>query len=377
MFESIVYKNAPGSGPLIDIGALAEGLIFCGRIVVVGSTATLKDLLARVPPFVLLSLMQEGRIEVRYLRDQTGVSTTQMTNGRPLHDLMRFSSPDHTIEKVGPQAFKAAAGSTDQARLGASKFTRLLCPFDHADFDQVAVLQTLSDAMSTEASVRALIRVAAPEYKVPEDLRFRIERQSQDFYVDTNVDFVSLNESYHRVVPAVHSSMNEAYVLAVLQDAYEATYFAATLDSEIAVAPIERVVQAQAVEAIVRRRTHSEAQVNSFVELTLADARAIREAVNSGAVPFASIVKLLDSADKFRDWLRKQPAEVNLLRAYYQETIKDSWAERLPAKSARWGIFHRGWPCRRCNWRWWLRQQAKITCTFLSVKVIHFCGMIL
>jgi hypothetical protein len=30
---------------------------------------------------------------------------------------------------------------------------------------------------------------------------------------------------------------------------------------------------------------------------------------------------------------------VDLLRAYYQETIKDSWAERLPAKSARWGIF--------------------------------------
>jgi hypothetical protein len=24
-----------------------------------------------------------------------------------------------------------------------------------------------------------------------------------------------------------------------------------------------------------------------------------------------------------------------------------------------------------------IRQQAKITCTFLSVKVIHFCGMIL
>jgi hypothetical protein len=262
-----------------------------------------------------------------------------MTNGRSLHDLMRFSSPDHTIEKVGPQAFKAAAGSTGQARLGASKFTRLLCPFDHADFDQVAVLQALSDAMSTEASVRALIRVAAPEYKVPEDLRFRIERQNQGFYVDTNVDFVSLNESYHKVVPAAHSSMNEAYVLAMLQGAYEATYFAATLDSEIAVAPIERVVQAQAVEAIVRRRTHSEAQINSFVELTLADTRAIREAVNSGAVPFASIVKLLDSTDKFRDWLRKQPAEVDLLRAYYQETIKDSWAERLPAKSARWGIF--------------------------------------
>jgi hypothetical protein len=58
MFESIVYKNAPGPGPLIDIGALAEGLIFYGRVVVVGNTATLKGLLARVPPFVLLSLMR-------------------------------------------------------------------------------------------------------------------------------------------------------------------------------------------------------------------------------------------------------------------------------------------------------------------------------
>ena len=71
----------------------------------------------------------------------------------------------------------------------------------------------------------------------------------------------------------------------------------------------------------------------------LDDGHAIREAVNSGAVSFAAVLKLLDSADKFRNWLHQQPPDANLVRAYYQETIKDSWAEKLPAKSTRWSIF--------------------------------------
>jgi hypothetical protein len=71
----------------------------------------------------------------------------------------------------------------------------------------------------------------------------------------------------------------------------------------------------------------------------LADGRAIREAVNSGAVPFVSVIRLLESADKFRHWLQQQPVDASLVRAYYQETIKDSWADKLPTKSVRWGVF--------------------------------------
>lgn len=339
MFESIIYKNAIGHGPLIDIGALAEGLIFYDRVAIVGNSGTLKDILGRVQPFILLSLLRDGRIEFHYLSDQTGVSTTPTSNGRSRHDLICISSPEHTIEKVGKQSFKDAAGNTGQARVGASQFTRLLRPFDHAGFDQRAVLESLSDNISTEASVESLIRIAAPDYKHSEALRFKIERQNEGFYVDTNIDFAKLNESYHKVVSAEHSTVTEAYILALLQGAYQATYYAGTLNSEIAVAPIEQVIQAKAVEAIVRRHTQSKNQIERFADLTLADAHAISEAVNSGAVSFASVVKLLDSADKFRHWLREQPADAALLRAYYQEAIKDSWAEKLPTKSARWGVF--------------------------------------
>lgn len=339
MFESIIYKNAIGPGPLIDIGALAEGLIFYGRVAIVGNSGTLKDILGRIPPFILLSLLRDGRIEFHYLDDQTGVSTTPTSDGRSHHDLVCFSSPDHTIEKVGARSFKDAAGNTGQARVGASQFAKLLRPLNHAGFDQRSILKAFLDNTSTEASVESLIRIAAPDYKNSEVLRFRIEPLNEGFYVDTNIDFVRLNQSYHQIVPAAHSTVTEAYILALLQGAYEATYFAGALNSEIAVAPIEKAVQAKMVEAIVHRHTQSKIQIESFIDLTLTDAHTIREAVNSGAVPFASVVKLLDSADKFRHWLREQPADAALLRAYYQETIKDSWAEKLPTKSARWSVF--------------------------------------
>ncbi|MDQ8023892.1 MAG: hypothetical protein REI94_18780 [Moraxellaceae bacterium] len=339
MFESITFKNTVGPGPLLDIGAIAEALLFYGRVSIVGNSATLKALLSGIPPFVALGLLRDKRLEFHYLADQAAISSAPTTAGRTLHDLMRFSSPQHTIEKVGPEVFRAAAGNTGQARVGSSQFTQLLRSLSHEGFDQRAMLASLMDRSATERSVNALLSLVAPGYTTGEPLRFRIEKQSQGFFVDTNLDFDELNSIYRRTVPPEHSSLSEAYLLALMQGAYEATYYAATLGSEVAVAPIERVVQAATVEAVVQRRAKSEGEIGRFVDLTMRDARAIREAVNSGRVSFAQVVRLLDSADKFRHWLQQQPVDAELVRNYYQAIVQDSWADKLPGKSARWAVF--------------------------------------
>ena len=339
MFKAITYKNTIGPGPLIDIGALAEGLLFYERVAIVGNSGTVNDLLSRIPPFVLLSLLRDGRLEFHYLGDQVGVSTTPLDNGKYLYSLISFSSPDHTIEKVGSKIFKNAAGGTSQARIGANQFSRLLRPIDHSAFDQMSVLQALADDCATEQSVLSLIREVVPAFSISSETYFKIERERDGFYVDTNLDFDALNKIYHRVVSPAHSSLSEAYFLALIQGAYEATYFAAKLDTEVAVHPIEKVVQAKAVEAVALRYSKSQTQIDGFADLTLSCSYAIREAINSGRVPFSYVIELLDSADKFRHWLHGQPPDSNLLRAYYQETVKESWVEKLPAKSTRWSIF--------------------------------------
>lgn len=339
MFSSIIFKNSVGPGPLIDIGAIAEALLFYGKVSIVGNSATLKALLSSIPPFVVLTLLKDKRLEFHYLSEQAGISSTTTSAGRSLHDLIRFSSPQHTIEKVGPEVFRKAAGNTGQARVGASQFTNLLRPLSHDGFDQGSVLAALTDHSATERSVTELLTLAAPGYATSEPLRFRIERKSQGFFVDTNIDFQKVNEIYLKTVPVEHSTLSEAYLLALMQGAYEATYFAAKLDSEIAVAPIERVIQSAVVDAMVQRRAKSELEISSFVALTMSDARTIREAINSGVVSFAQVLKLLDSADRFRHWLQEQPIESALIQNYYTAIVKNSWAEKLPGKSVRWALF--------------------------------------
>ena len=339
MFDSITFKNAVGPGPLLDIGAIAEALLFYGRVSIVGNSATLKALLSGIPPFVVLGLLRDKRLEFHYLADQAGVSSMPTATGRHLHDLIRFSSPQHKIERVGPETFRAAAGNTGQARVGSSQFTLLLQPLDHGGFDQKAVLDSLMDNHATERSVSSLLSLAVPGYSTDEPLRFRIEQQNRGFFVDTNLDFGEINAIYHKTVSPKHSTLTEAYLLALMQGAYEATYYAATLNTEVAVAPIERVIQAAAVEAVVRRRTQSEQEISRFIDLTMNDARTIREAVNSGRVSFTRVVELLESADKFRYWLQQQPVDAELVRTYYQAVIRGSWADKLPGKSARWAVF--------------------------------------
>lgn len=339
MFDAIIFKNAIGPGPLIDVGALAEALIFYGRVGIVGNTGTIRDLLSRVPPFVILSLLRDCRLEFHYLADQIGVSTTPFTDGIERHSLVRFSSPDHTIETATRKAFLEAAGNSSQAKLGASRFTKLLSNLDHAQFDQESVLLALSDHSATAASVELLLREVVPSFSRPPDLRFSLHRESQGFRVDTNIDFAQVNQIYHQRVPASHSSITAAYLLALMQGAYEATYLAAKLNAEVAVHPVERAVHAKTIDAVVARYLHSSAQIESFSNLTLTDSYSIREAVNTGKVGFSEVLRLLDSADKFREWLRGQPPTEDLVRIYYRAVVKESWAEKLPARVTRWGIF--------------------------------------
>lgn len=339
MFDAIIFKNRVGPGFLIDIGALAEALIFYGRVGIVGNTATIRDLLSRVPPFVTLSLLRDGRLEFHYLADQIGVSTTPFADGIQRHSLVRFSSPDHTIETSARTAFLEAAGKTSQAKLGASRFTNLLSNLDHSQFDQESVLLALSDHSASAASVDFLLREVVPTFSRPPDLRFSLHRESQGFIVDTNIDFAQVNKIYHQRVPESHSSITAAYLVALMQGAYEATYFAAKLNAEIAVHPVERAVQAKTIDAVVARHLHNSAQIENFSNLTLSSTHSIREAVNTGKVSFAQVLRLLDSADKFREWLRGQSPNEDIVRSYYRAVVKESWAEKLPARVTRWGIF--------------------------------------
>jgi hypothetical protein len=223
--------------------------------------------------------------------------------------------------------------------LASRQFAKVVQPIDHDLFDQRAVLSTFENFALIEPVVSSIIHAVAPQYKQPDGVRFRVEREDQGFIVNTNINFPNLNTEYHHSVPKEHSSISPAYLLSLFQSTQEELYFAARLDSEVAVSFLSREIHSQTLNSVLNRRFESEKQIKVFGDLTLESGHAIREFVNSGKVPFADVVRLLDKADKFRAWLEKQPPDASLVKNYYRAIIENSWVEKLPVKTTRWGIF--------------------------------------
>lgn len=335
MFGAIVLAPTTLPGPALDLGFLAECLVFYRRVIVVGNALQLKALLAGAGPANTLHLLQSKALEFWFTETQLGVMSSN--EGRR-HGFVRFSSPDHTIESDVIPAFAAAAGP-DAIGRRADEFGALVRAYRYDQFDDPTLMRAVADSRFVERATSAIISAVAPRYLLTATPRFRPAFVDGGLEVGTNIDFSRLNAEYHQRVSKEHSSLSIAYLLAQIQGAEAALAIAAGESAELAEDPVRTRVHELRLSEIISRGQHSRRNVDAFLEVTVEDARAIREAVNSEKVSFSDIVTLADRAERFKSWLDGRPEPADLIREYYRATVANTWADRLPTRIARWAVF--------------------------------------
>lgn len=338
MFDAITFKAGAGFGPPIDLGSLAEALIFYGRVNIVATPVTVDFLLRRIHPRIFLGLIRSGRIALHYQHELMGVTSRETIEGQVLHDLGRVSH-DEPAEDHLEKLYRKVAGSSSTAKLDASKFVQTTSIFDVAAFDHRELRNSLADVSTTERAVRHVLSVCAPEFQLPEPLQFRYVEREGFFAIETNLDFTRLNDVYHRRVSPKHSSMSVADILARLQGMNEALHISATFESDLATSTFESALLQKTIPSVLAGRQHHSEEIDHFFAETLPYPHALREAVNIGKIPFSEVVKLLESADKFRDWVQGKPYDARLLSEYIAAISAESKLDKAPTRVARMLIF--------------------------------------
>lgn len=338
MLDRILFKNSGSPDQVIDVGALAESLIFYGKVRVLGDAGVVQYLVRKIPPLILVDLIESGRIEFYYLHETLGVSTQKTYMGE-VHELVKFSLADVSYEDKAMQVFRQEARSP-QARLAGYKFGRIINKFEHNSFSQESVIRALADSSSTDSSVNTMIRNLSPGYEQSESLRFKINlKHDNTFTVETNIDFKKVNLLYRLGIPSNHSVLTSAFIVSQLQSAYTSAFYGAAFNSEVSTNALESALGLHALDGVLNRNAVGSRNLGQFLELTLENTYAIREAVNTGRVSFYEVLTLLNNADKFRHWVAGVPDEKDLKRAYYEEVVKGSKFEKLPVKTSRWACF--------------------------------------
>jgi hypothetical protein len=351
MFEAICIRRkqnylSPIFDEPIDVGFLAEALLFYQKVYLIADQGMLKALILKSQPDVLLSFLESGFLEIFYLENNTGVYTEDSGTPYERHLPTLFSIPDYAWQKHAPKLFSEAIGcSVKGGRRYSKQFSKYVKPLSFDDSVRFETLEDISNGNYIRDAVAHFLKYQAPEYQLPNPLIFNIDRveianYSDRFAVETNIDFGKANKSYHKHISPKHSSLSVAYLLSNLIEARGNWHFSSRFSSEVATDPVSSVIFSLKFNDLLAARKNSEEQISAFQDFIFDDARSISEVINSGERDFNDLWKLISEAAKFKHWLKDQQPNKQLVKEYFREVTKASWVDRLPSKSMRWTIFN-------------------------------------
>ncbi len=342
MFESIIIRNKrnPDTDKPIDLGFLAEALIFYQSVKVIADKAILKQLIHECGHEILLELIENGYLTIQYLDNGLAIQTQNTNTPNELHHPIVYSLPKLALDIVAPELFIEYTGKSGKGRRISQRFLRNVSSlsFDpHYLPDEVLI--DYSDSNYVEQSIIHLVKNYTPEYPNPEKIKFRLYRDGKSLSVNTNIDFVMLNKFYHLRIPPEHSSISPAYLLSHLFNLRGDIYFCTTFKSEITTDPINTGIFNLKYADLLQRQKISEDALRLFQNFLFEDAKAVCAAINRGERTFKDLLELISKAKKFQKWLAGKEPDSNLLKEYYKEVTAGSWVDKLPAKTARWSLF--------------------------------------
>ena len=340
MFEaiSLTTQNKLDAKSPIDIGTLVECMLFYERTTVIANQSILAQLVLYFGVERLLILIQEKLLNIVYTESGIGI-ITRTENNTQFHDMGEFSSPQHAYQDELRKICINATGKSGKGRRLAQKIQDKIHVTKHDHIILEGARKSILDQDYVNSAARIVIRELVPEINDVSGISFHTEKTPNGIVVATNINFVALNELYHRRVPPEHSSLNTASILVHLLEVEKELYFASSNLSELASSDLSAKLAEQKIDYVLARSAKSSEDLNHFKGFVFNDAKAIREAINSNCVNLDELIAVLQKSAKFKKWIVGRGPDADLVKSYYEEVTRKTIADKLPGKSVRWGVF--------------------------------------
>lgn len=343
MFNKVCIRplNDPLYATQIDIGELIESLIFYKKVILPLNYSALKDLVLQLGYETLVQLIQEGYLQIEYMPNQVGVVTN--TRGiTQMHGPLIFSSPKQVLQNATVTIMQEITGKDGKGRRQGNRLTEIIAEAEVP----LSILDSIkSDFVNKEyvsQVIKASISHECPSYPNLENLSYELEKVNDQYVAHSNINFGIANGIYHKTISPKHSSITHGHLLNKLTNQKLNFHLASKHESEIRVGKLDSDVMKINFTDLIKKSVKSQANISSFADFTLDNGNAIRESVLSGQKNVAEFLPLIKKADKFKDWLIKQPDDANLIKEYYKEVTAESFVDKLPSKTFRFGIFSAG-----------------------------------
>lgn len=340
MFESITFFNQNRTDPSnpLDIGALVECMLFYGKTCIVSNQSILRQLFTYFGIERVIELINEDLLRIIYTETNVGVHTSTK-NGTQYHDTVQFSSPQHTYEIEIRKICIDITGKSGKGRRTANRIRDLIEVKNHENIILEGARKSILDQEYINNSAKSILQSLIPEPINVDGVEFQTEKTESGLVVASNINYLELNKIYHKYVPPSHSTITPAIILSHTLDTESELYFSSNNLSEIATSALSSKLISNKVNYLLDKSLKSSESLKDFKEFIFNDAKSLREAVNNKQIDLDELIKVLKNSHKFKKWIIGIDPDQDLIKSYYAEVTKKTVVDKLPGKTARWGIF--------------------------------------
>lgn len=347
MLNSLVMRPTSLLEPGLDIGNLAEALLFYQTTHLLLREGQITELTQAIGIDTLLALVEDGHGQIKVVRNipATHASNTQ---GERIYDYvvveaLRSDGELRSPKEIITAAFLKATGRPGKSRRAAERFLRVGSVLDinegqpEKEWISELARKDIEDPAYVRSAIGAVLTVLLGGSS-PLDWQFEINRTPEGLRIKSNLDFAAITARHRSLFGGSHE-ISPAIIADFLHQATVDLVLAGRLKSELRSSKISsEILKLRLKGTFERAGLQNQGELQLFQDYVL-DGRAIGEVIRSGARKFDEYLKFLDSTRKFKDWIANQPNDTQLLKQYIKDLSKESWLERLPAKYTRFAIF--------------------------------------
>lgn len=348
MFEKIVLRRSD-TGPALSIGELAEALLFYQNVHLVLDYGSLNNLISKIGMPALLSLLSRPYVSAVYCEETLGTRTESRGHVKS-HSFVAFTytgSKDvgqlHSRKKRLEYIISRHGYGKRQTRRLVERFRRHVPIRKLTDnrYIEGGVVKAAWDDLYEphfiqESMRRVLLCMLGPEL-LPSELRFKIRPKHPSFYIDTNINFETLNAQIKLRDPTL-GKVTEASLINNILMARADTVLAANYGDEFYTSDLTSEIVRLRYDSLLKRIGIEQQELKEFSEIVIQDSPTIREVLNSGERTFDEFLLLLDKSQRFREWAQKVNPDEKLVKAYFQEVTSEGWINKLPSKALRYFV---------------------------------------
>lgn len=337
MYEAICINRQDRQANGVDIGLLAECLVFYGKVHLISDEGAFRSLVRMCGPETLLELFGMGVLTIEFFENRAVILTKPHASGGQRHQVANMDTPSDGYERAAHQLFTEITAPSGK---GFSKLMRRFAKYVRPakfPYGSAYSLPELADKHYTSSAAASVLCRLAPEYTAPNPLIFETSIDA-DRWIDvrTNVDLDAANNSYAKHVPAGYPPLSIADVLSELVGVSLDIDIASRYSADMLLGPLRSVLAACKVANIVTKADTNLRALDIFREVVIPDSRSIWEAVNSGERNFADVLRLVERSTRFKEWLKGQSDSAELRDEYCRAVSRIDWADRLAPKAVRW-----------------------------------------